>query len=136
VTLPLIGVPGFFDDVVSCCCLYCSDVSAAADIKATCIACLHLCYILFASLLLLASLIVQVFILLKASLFYFCYFCWQSILAAGFQTIAGVPAIVGLPDIAGISTVASISSVAGIAAGVPKVDGALLLLAFLLLLVF
>ncbi len=65
-------------------------------------------------------------ILLKASLLHFCYFYWQSILAAGFYTIAGVPAVVGVPDVAGISTVASMTSVAGIAAGVPKVDGALL----------
>ncbi len=32
VTLLLIDVPGFFDNVVSCC-LYCSDVPAPADIK-------------------------------------------------------------------------------------------------------
>jgi hypothetical protein len=56
-------------------------------------------------------------ILLKASLLYFCYFCWQSILAAGFHTIAGVPAVVGVPDVAGIPTVAILTSVAGIAAG-------------------
>jgi hypothetical protein len=83
-------------------------------------------FVIFGFPVLLSSPTVQAFILLKASLLYFCYFCWQSILAAGIHTIAGVPAVVGVSDVAGIPTFAIMLSVADIAACVPTIDGALL----------